>query len=224
MKHDDGRLRSHVPVPRLRAVATIGRIYLGALKRTSPALYQFLRAKRPQLRIRWGRTEWHIRRDGVVRAQRPADGDAGESSSASAEDRPGQGTGVPFIGRRAGEQDQDLYLFRTPQEGIEGVEPEADVDLGEKKLRAEVERRMGKNPEAAEEDLEIPEEMRNHETLSTEIVRVRDLLQGLDDVEDFDLIQELSDDLYHLHRAVDYKIKLHHSSEAKVELGKLFKM
>jgi hypothetical protein len=224
MKHDDGRPGSHVPVLRLRAVATIGRMYLGALKRTSPALYQFLRAKRPQLRMRWGRTEWHIRRDGLVRITRPTDGDTSASPGADAEDHPGQNAGVPFIGRRAGEQDADPYLFRTPQEGVEGVEVEANVDLAEQKLRAEVERRMGKNPDAEEKDLEIPEELRNHEALAAEIARVRDLLQGLDDVEDFELIQELSDDLYHLHKAVDYKIKLHHSSEAKAELGKLFKM
>ena len=113
---------------------------------------------------------------------------------------------------------EDLFKSRS----------EADIAYqagrDEEAMAAEVARRMGKRTDVEEEELEIPEELRNHEALAGEIARVRDLLQGLDDVEDFDLIQELSDDLYHLYKAVDYKIKLHHSSEAKAELGKLFKM
>lgn len=220
MNHDDGHPGSDIPVPRLRAAARLGGLYLRALKRTSPALYEFLKAKRPQLRMRWGRSEWHVRRDGLVRIPRERAEDRGvPPGSATAAVR-----GQPFIPRKPGEQEQDRYLFRTPREGVEGAEPDGDVELDERALRAEVERRMGRNPEARAEDLAIPEELRNHEALAREIARVRDLLQGLDDVEDFELIQELSDDLYHLYRAVDYKIKLHHSSEAKAELGKLFKV
>jgi len=219
MRHDDDHWDDDVPTPRLRSVARVGRLYLQALKRTSPAVYHFLRAKRPQIRFRWGRHEWHVRRDGLVQIERPEEGailDAGDGGAGP--------DGLPFVPRKAGEQEADPYLFRTPDEGVEVADPDEPVELDEEAMAAEVARRMGKRTDVEEEELEIPEELRNHEALAGEIARVRDLLQGLDDVEDFDLIQELSDDLYHLYKAVDYKIKLHHSSEAKAELGKLFKM
>ena len=74
------------------------------------------------------------------------------------------------------------------------------------------------------EDGQLPDELKDADTLNAEFTRIRDLLQALDDVEDHELITELDEELYQLYKAVDYKIRRHHASEAKAELGKLFKM
>jgi hypothetical protein len=55
------------------------------------------------------------------------------------------------------------------------------------------------------------------------LVAVRTLLQSLDDVADFDLVEAVDEELYLLHKAVEYKLKNHKASEAKAKLHTLFK-
>ncbi len=220
--------REQTPVPHLRPLAAAGRAGVRVARLVSPALVRFLAAKRPQATMAFGRREIHLRRDGLVLIDRRADGGeaAPEDGAADACAVPGEGpeTAAPFIPRRPGEQDRDPYMFRTPPEGLPDVDPDEPVVLNAAELEAEVRRRMGERPEATEDDLALAEDQRSAEFIAAEIGRVRDLLQALDDVEDHELIKDLTEDLYQLYKAVDYKIKRHHASEAKVELGKLFKV
>ena len=216
-ERDEGRQLA----PRLARTASVARLGLRALRRTTPALYEFLAAKRPQLKLAWGRSEVHLRRDGLVRIPRerpatvielvPDRGDRGDTTG-------------PFIPRREGEQDGDRHMFRVPPEGLEGVDTSSPLEMDAESMEADVKRRMGMRPDAEEASLSLSEDERDAEALNSELARIRDVLQALDDVEDHDLIKELDDELYQLYKAVDYKMRRHHASEAKAELGKLFKM
>ncbi len=217
MNAKDNRL----PVPRLKLLATVGRVGLGGFRRVSPTLFHFLAAKRPQLRMAWGRSEVHLRRDGLVvipriKAEPDAPDDTAPEPPVPHEQAP------PFIPRQEGDDADDPYMFRTPDEGVAADGRPLAMDA--ESMEAEVHERMGERPELDPETLEIPDEFRNAEALGPEFVRIRDLLQSLDDVEDHELIAQLDDELYKLHKAVDYKIKRHHASEAKHELGKLFRV
>ena len=207
--------------PRLHRLARAGRLGLTAIRKLNPPLYEFLAAKRPQVRLSFGRSELHLRRDGLVFIDREAATIDVPVEAAVVETAP---PAVPFVPRQAGQQDSDGYLFRTPEEGYGDVDVSQPAALDTSSMEAEVKERMGERTDVEEGDLEIPEEMKNAESITAEVQRVRDLLQGLDDVEDHDLISDLNDELYQLYKAVDYKLKRHHSSEAKAELGKLFNM
>jgi hypothetical protein len=219
MSAHDNRL----PVPRLRLLATVGRVGLDGFRRFTPTLFHFLAAKRPQFRVAWGRKEIHLRRDGVVMIPRPgAEGDDDQAAD------PGDPSDVtpptPFMPRHEGDATDDSYMFRTPNEGSEVEADDRPLALDTTSIEAEVHERMGERPELDPETFELPDELRNAEALGPEFVRIRDLLQSLDDVEDHELIAQLDDELYKLYKAVDYKIKRHHASEAKAELGKLFRV
>ncbi len=213
--------RRHLPAPRLTRAAALGRVGLRALRRATPALYHFLAAKRPQLKVSWGRSELHLRRDGLVWIPRETDAPVIEIVP---DDADGAGAAMPFVPRKAGEQHDDKHMFRTPEEGLEGVEPGGPLDLEAQALEAEVKRRMGMRDDDEEAAQALPPELKSAEALNAEIARIRDVLQALDDVDDHALINELDEELYQLYKAVDYKMRRHHASEAKVELGKLFKM
>jgi hypothetical protein len=210
-----------LPAPQLARAAALGRVGLRALRRATPALYHFLAGKRPQLKVSWGRNELHLRRDGLVWIPR-------ETVAAVIEVVPEVETDaappLPFVPRRAGEQNDDPHMFRTPSEGLDEVDTDGPLDLEAGALEAEVKRRMGMREDDEEVAQVLTPELKSAEALNAEIARIRDVLQALDDVDDHALINELDDELYQLYKAVDYKMRRHHASEAKVELGKLFKM
>ena len=209
-------------MPRLKLLATVGRVGLGGFRRFSPTLFHFLAAKRPQLRMAWGRSEVHLRRDGLVVIPRPVP-DTKTTDDEPHDDRDLQVVRA-FVPRHEGEGEgkDDPYMFRVPEEGVEVSDRPLAMDPGS--MAAEVHERMGERGEIDPETFEIPEDLKNAETLGPEFVRIRDLLQSLDDVEDHELIAQLDDELYKLYKAVDYKIRRHHASEAKAELGKLFRV
>jgi len=185
------------------------------VRRLTPAIFDRLAARRPQLKMAWGDSEIHLRRDGVVRI--PREQPAVEIEAEPLDERP---AGEPFVPRKEGEGGDGEYMFRTPPEGIDV--DDRPLEMTDEALHAEVKRRMGERPEV--EDGQLPDELKDADTLNAEFTRIRDLLQALDDVEDHELITELDEELYQLYKAVDYKIRRHHASEAKAELGKLFKM
>jgi len=204
----DGSNR-RLSLPRLRLLATAGRLGILGVRRLSPALLNFLIAKRPQLRMAWGRNEVHLQRDGVVVIPRDTAPIREEAVVTSGSVR------TPAAAER-----ERGHLFRTPEEGVETDGRPLAMDRDS--LDAEVRERMGERP-----DLDpgvLDGEQLDADALNAELLRIRDILQTLDDVEDHELIGQLDDELYKLYKAVDYKIRRHHSSEAKVELGKLFKM
>ena len=207
--------KERLPAPRLRLMASVGRLSLGGVRRLSPALFNFLAAKRPQLRLAWGRNEIHLRRDGLVRVPR----EAAAQQDVTAQAAPDQG--LPAA--RPPVEDADVhYMFDTPEEGIQV--DDRPVSLARAAMEAEVQERMGERPDADPDDLAIDDDDRDPSQINEQLLHVRDLLQGLDDVEDHELISQIDEELYKLYKAADYKIRRHHASEAKVELGKLFKM
>ena len=210
-----------LPAPRLARAAALGRVGLRTLRRATPALYHFLAGKRPQLKVSWGRNELHLRRDGLVWIPRET---AAPVIEVVPDAEVGETAPIPFVPRRAGEQDDDPHMFRTPREGLADVDTDGPLDLEAAALEAEGKRRMGMREDDEEAAQVLTPELKSAEALNAEIARIRDVLQALDDVEDHALINELDDELYQLYKAVDYKMRRHHASEAKVELGKLFKM
>ena len=192
-----------------------GRIGIGGIRRLSPALLNFLLAKRPQMRMAWGHNEVHLRRDGLVVVPRET-APIREDSVVG----PGATKRASTAGRPPQSADDRGFMFQTPDEGIEVDGRPLAMDRDS--LDAEVKERMGER--AAPEIEPLDEDLRDAQTLNTELLRIRDILQALDDVEDHELIGALDDEMYKLYKAVDYKIRRHHSSEAKVELGKLFKV
>jgi len=185
---------------------------MSGVRRMSPALFNFLLAKRPQMRLAWGHNEVHLRRDGLVIVAR-GNAPIREESVVGAGARP---AAAPPTAQDSGKD----YLFRTPDEGIET--DGRPLALDRESLDADVKERMGERPDLDPEVLDP--EMRDPETLNAELLRIRDILQALDDVDDHEIIGQLDEEMYKLYKAVDYKIRRHHSSEAKVELGKLFKV
>ncbi len=115
-------------------------------------------------------------------------------------------------------------LFITPDEGTGRELPGGPPSFDRSSLEADVATRMGKKPESEAVTVTEPVPRQSSEELQTELSRIRDILQNLDDVQDFELIKSLDGELYQLHRAVEYKMRTHKASEAKAELGKLFKM
>ena len=86
-------------------------------------------------------------------------------------------------------------------------------------MKAEVARTMGLEVDGGL-DVEVP---RDPESLKRDLAKVRAMLQALDDITDWDLLETADDELYKLHRAVEYKLRSHKTSEAKAKLKGLFK-
>ena len=84
-------------------------------------------------------------------------------------------------------------------------------------LKAAVEQKMGIVDAA---DAEIS---RDPDVIKSQMVTLRAALQALDDVKDWDVVEGIDDELYQLHKAVEYKMRNHKASEAKSKLDDLFK-
>ena len=98
--------------------------------------------------------------------------------------------------------------------------PVADaLDFSEAALSAGVAAAMGVDI-GSEDGAEVS---RDPEVLKAELLRMRSTLQALDDVEDWSVVEKVDDELYKLHKAVEYKLRNHKASEAKAKLDNLFK-
>ena len=129
----DEPCRAGPPVPRLRALARVGMLGVRGVRRLTRAIFDRLAARRPQLKMAWGDSEIHLRRDGVVRI--PREQPAVEIEAEPLDERP---AGEPFVPRKEGEGGDGEYMFRTPPEGIDV--DDRPLEMTDEALHAEVKR------------------------------------------------------------------------------------
>ncbi len=98
--------------------------------------------------------------------------------------------------------------------------PSPAVDLSEDAMKAEVAAAMGMDAGGSDDAAEVS---RDPDALKDRLSNMRATLQALDDVADWDLLEAADDELYKLHKAVEYKLRNHKASEAKAKLDGLFK-
>jgi len=204
------------PTPRggtvLRGLSRVARA-------VAPNLVTWVKGMHPRLRVAWGSTEYSLRTDGFVAERRPDPG---------FEDNPRSNYNERLKKRQDKAAAQAAEVHPEPVAAPEPApEPEAEaapaveakpgLDLSEAALKAAVEQKMGIVDAA---DAEIS---RDPDVIKSQMVTLRAALQALDDVKDWDVVEGIDDELYQLHKAVEYKMRNHKASEAKSKLDDLFK-
>jgi len=193
----------------------------------APNLVTWVKGMHPRLRVAWGSTEYSLRTDGFVAARRPDPG---------FEDNPRSNYNERLKKRQDKAAAQAAEVQRDPgpepepvapsepepapepvAEAAPAVEAKPTLDLSEAALKAAVDQKMGIVDAA---DAEIS---RDPDVIKSQMVTLRAALQALDDVKDWDVVEGIDDELYQLHKAVEYKMRNHKASEAKSKLDDLFK-
>ncbi len=187
------------PGPRLAATAV--RWAAAAANRLAPTVVRWAAGFAPEVRMSWGARIYHLRRDGLVSIRRGGEG---------YEDNPRRNYNTAVEKRQA-------RAAAAP-----APEPTPSVDLSEEAMAAEVAETMGISADLQGSNAE-DDAPPTAESVKERLVAMRTLLQNLDDVGDYDLVEAVDDELYLLHKAVDYKLKNHKASEAKAKLDTLFK-
>lgn len=181
------------------------RVTGAVVRQTSPALLRWLQGHKPQARFAWGPHELHLQRDGWRILRRDAPG---------WEDNPRRNHNEAVARRqereRARQNDEETIETETPK-----------ISLSHEELQKAAALKMGITAPGGDGSAgEVP---REPEALGAELSRLRDFLQQLDDVKDYDLVEAIDEELYLLHKAVEYKLRNHKASEAKSQLHSLFK-
>ena len=194
-----------------RLVRVAARALGGAARRLAPHALTWAEAQRPQLTVAWGLGIYHLQRGGIVRTRRAGEG-WGDNPRRNYNDA------VQKRQDRAARDDESATIDAEP--APEATEPA--VDLSAAALEAAVRKTMGIHDEAegSEHGAELS---RDPEAVREQLSSVRSLLQALDDVTDYDLVEAVDEELYQLHKAVEYKLRNHKASEAKAQLHDLFK-
>ncbi len=158
----------------------------------------------PQVRVAWGSREYQLRQDGVATVRRAEPG---------FEDNPRSNYNDRLRKR------QERKAPPAPPKTPPTPEPEAKpaLDLSADALQAAVNQKMGLSDEASGETSRDPE------VIKSQMSSLRAALQALDDVQDWDVVEGIDDEMYQLHKAVEYKLRNHKASEAKSKLEDLFK-
>jgi hypothetical protein len=208
------------PGPR---VAAAGVRAIGAIaNRVAPFVVSWASGMSPELRLSWGARIYHLRRDGMVSVRRVGEG---------YDDNPRRNYNEAVAKRqeRAARTEAVAPEAVAPEAvAPEAVAPEAvapdppALDLSAATLAEEVAKTMGITADGPV-SLGGDEAPPNEDSVKKRLVAVRTLLQSLDDVADFDLVEAVDEELYLLHKAVEYKLKNHKASEAKAKLHTLFK-
>lgn len=209
-----------------RAFRLLGGLAAGIARRTAPHLYSWARGRHPALVVSWGSRDVRIGRDGLARRPRTGDGwednpranfnEGWRRSQALTEAR----SRTDEVRRERDEALTRLEELRAELEELqETSNPDARLDLSPEALAAAVQKTMGIEV-GADADTDVP---KDPEELKTRLTSMRSMLQSLDDVADWGLMEAVDDELYQLHKAVEYKLKNHRASEAKAKLDNLFK-
>ncbi len=178
---------------------------LGRVARTvAPFLVTWVRGMQPQVRVAWGSVEYQLRRDGVTSVRRDEPG---------FEDNPRSNYNDRLRKR------QERKVPPAPPKPAPAPAPEAKpaLDLSADALQAAVNQKMGLDQEASGETSRDPA------VIKAQMATLRAALQALDDVKDWDVVEGIDDEMYQLHKAVEYKLRNHKASEAKSKLEDLFK-
>ena len=203
------------PAPRGAALLAAGHRLAAVI---APHLLRFVAARRPQLRIAWGSREYHLRRDGIQTLRRDAPGFE-DNPRTNYNDRLKKrherrsASPAPAVGA----QDDPP----TPATGVVTHPPETQasrptLDLSAAALQRAVDATMGRGPGE-------PGAQMSPDEIKAQISRLRGALTALDAVKDWASVEILDDELYQLHKAVEYTMRNHKASEAKSKLESLFK-
>ena len=211
--------------PRGRTLRLLTGLAAGVARRTAPHLFSWARGGHPAVVLAWGSRELRVGRDGLTTRRR--DGAGWEDNPRSNFNEGWRRSQVLAEARsRADEvrQERDaarveLEELRAELESQGDSNPDAPLDLSPEALAAGVQKAMGIDMDA-QRDVEVPQDP---DALKARLKAMRSLLQSLDDVADWGLMESVDDDLYELHKAVEYKLKNHRASEAKAKLDDLFK-
>ncbi len=206
---------------RARGSRVIG-VATGAVKavasRVAPHLLNWASAQRPQVVVAWGLKEYRLRRDGIISGRR-------EGPEWGDNPRRNYNEAVQKRQEKAAEaQPSEPPTAAVVDEGPPVPEPPVEepasqsIDLSAAALEAAVRGAMGISD--SDDDEEIS---RDPIQVKEQLSAVRRLLQALDDVADYDLVEAVDEELYQLHKAVEYKLRNHKASEAKAQLNDLFK-
>lgn len=178
--------------------ARLWRSAKGVVASVAPHLFHWAGGRAPQLRVAWGPKEYHLRRDGIVAVDRA---------------EPGWESNPKVNYNSRFERRDDARTTEVPS-------PPPPPDFSSEALQREVARRMGRAPASTESGSTAsgaPEE------LKARISALRQELGTLDDIKDWARLETVDEELYQLHKAVEYKLRNHKASEAKARLTDLFK-
>ncbi len=188
------------------------RVVGGVAGKVAPHLFNWASAQRPEVRVGWGLREYRLQREGVVSLRRSGDG-WGDNPRRNYNDA------VQKRQERAARK----AAAAPPEEAAEAeASPEPDLNLSAEALQTAVAEKMGISADVAGTG-EHGEGSRDPDALKQRLAGLRGLLQSLDDVADYDLVEAVDEELYQLHKAVEYKLRNHKASEAKAQLNDLFK-
>ncbi len=227
-----------------RVVAGLLRVASGVARRATPHLHRWAAGQRPGLIVAWGPREYAVRGDGIARRRREEEGwsDNPRSNYNEAVERRQQReappavdpTKVTALSDELSEVREQLKRAEANAKGAwtrvrkanaelkaarDAAPPEPGLDLSLEALQAGVAAKMGDDG-GSDDGAEVS---RDPDALKQELSRVRATLQALDDVQDWGVVEEVDDELYKLHKAVEYKLRNHKASEAKAKLDNLFK-
>ncbi len=221
----------------------------GAAKRLVPHLAGWARGMRPGVVVQWGSGEYNVGRR--IRTRRRAGGEGWDDNPRTNYNDAVRKRQDREAGKESAALQAELDAARAELEQIAAEHKKAQsnaksawtrvkkanaeikelkeatpeppaapaMDLSEEAMKAEVGAAMGLETGSPEPG----EVSRDPEVLIGDLAGVRATLQALDDVEDWNLLEESDDELYKLHKAVEYKLRNHKASEAKAKLEGLFK-
>jgi len=221
----------------------------GAAKRLTPHLAGWARGMHPGLVVRWGSGEYDFGRRMRTRRRSEGEGwddnprtnyndavrkrqdrDQSKNLAAAEADLSAARERLEALERehrkatsnaksawtRVKTVNAELKALKEARDSADAPEP---LDLSEASMQAAVAAKMG----LAGGSPEGHEVSRDPDLLKEELAGVRATLQALDDVGDWNLLEAADEELYQLHKAVEYKLRNHKSSEAKAKLEGLFK-
>jgi len=212
----------------VRGVARVAKI-------VAPFVVTWAKGMKPQLRFAWGSTEYQLHSDGIAAHRRRGPGfednprsnynervrmrqertqattPETRATTSAAEAHPKQDT----VEVDSNEPPPSLSGPKANTERTHISVEETPLDLSPDALRAAVDEAMGGSSDA--------EPIKDPASLKLALAQVRASLQALDDVKDWSAVETIDEELYKLHRAVEYKMRNHKASEAKSKLDDLFK-
>ena len=221
--------------PKVRGGGVV-RLFGRVGKAVAPHLLKWAAGMQPQLRVAWGATEYRLTREGIasVRRQGPGFEDnprsnyndrlrkrqekAAANATAPEAAPPSKPDPAPEVVDTAPEVvDTAPEVVDAPAEASPSPadKPKVTIDLSEAALRKAVDETMGRDADG--------DAIKDPDALKSALAQVRASLQALDDVKDWGTVETLDDELYKLHKAVEYKMRNHKASEAKSKLDDLFK-
>lgn len=207
------------PRRRGRSAALVARL----IHRVAPYLSRWASGRAPELRVAWGRRVWVADEAGLHGEERAGAGWEGAPRNNYNErvlKKQRADTGAPERVGRADVGAGSQAAIEPSPNPMQSEAPPAPAEpatdaarFSQEELARDVARRMGIVEPGAPAGA----------GLKGDVVRLREQLQGLDDVSDWDKLEAVDEDLYLLHKAVEYKLRNHKANEAKARLDALFK-